>query len=132
MEAVQQAGGGSMTRTCDNCTEQTTDATRARCTTCACALPTPKPVASTDLLGEAILKPEGSMAYVRRVYDVPAKRGARVVYRGETRVKRGTITSAKYGRIFVRMDGDKHSGLYHPTWEIEIVQPNNYYQVDSP
>ena len=28
-----------MTRTCDNCTEQTTDATMARCTTCACALP---------------------------------------------------------------------------------------------
>jgi hypothetical protein len=28
-----------MTRTCDNCKEHTTDATRTFCTTCACALP---------------------------------------------------------------------------------------------
>jgi len=64
------------------------------------------------------------MEYVRRVYGVPAKRGARVKYRGEPRVKRGTITSANHGRIFIRMDGDNHSGPYHPTWEIEYLPPN--------
>jgi hypothetical protein len=38
-----------MTRTCDNCKEHTTDATRTFCTTCGYGMPTPKPVASTDL-----------------------------------------------------------------------------------
>ena len=61
-----------------------------------------------------------SIAYIREHYGVPAKVGRRVRYtwRGE---RYGTIvgTSGQYLRI--RLDGEKRSGLYHPTWEVEYL-----------
>ena len=53
-----------------------------------------------------------SMAYVRRYYGVPARRGARVTYNGRP----GRITSADH-RIRVRFDGDNFSSIIHPTEE---------------
>lgn len=61
------------------------------------------------------------MAYIRRAYSVPAKRGARVEYRGETSPEIGTITGSEGARLRIRMDGHKHTGIYHPTWEMRYL-----------
>lgn len=51
-----------------------------------------------------------SLTYVKEKYGVPAKRGMRVLtYRGE-----GTVTCGDGAYVRVRVDGDKHSGRYHP------------------
>lgn len=55
------------------------------------------------------------MDYIRRFYGVPAKRGRRVRFKGVP----GTITGSCNARLRIRLDGDKRSGVYHPTWEIE-------------
>jgi len=60
----------------------------------------------------------GGMAWIRKTYDVPAKRGMRVLYTGNGRHDYGTITSARDGRIYVLIDGDKHPGHYHPKWKM--------------
>lgn len=67
----------------------------------------------------APLSCSAGMAYVRRVYGVPAKRGMKVKYHGDRRVKRGVITSASGGRLRVRIDGERESRRYHPTWEMQ-------------
>ena len=56
-----------------------------------------------------------SMAYIRRHYAVPAKRGMRVVANRET----GTITGSTGARLRIRIDGQRRAGLYHPTWRIQ-------------
>lgn len=62
-----------------------------------------------------------SMEYIRNAYRVPAKRGARVQYTGEKRPTLGTITGSEGARLRIRMDGEKHTGIYHPTWEIRYL-----------
>lgn len=63
-----------------------------------------------------------SMAYIRKFYGVPAKRGARVEYTGGNVPVTGTIVgSDNSGRLRVRMDGKSHAGIYHPTWEIRYL-----------
>lgn len=63
------------------------------------------------------------MKYIREHYGVPAKRGARVLYRkGHNQEGIGTITSARGARIMIRMDGQNRSGPYHPTWEMEYLE----------
>lgn len=64
-----------------------------------------------------------SMAWVRKNYRVPAKRGMRVIYTGEGKDKpeHGTITSATNGRVNIRLDGHKHSYPFHPTWELSYL-----------
>lgn len=66
-----------------------------------------------------------SMAWVRKSYGVPAKRGARVRYTGEGRDKPeyGTITGTRSGHLLIRLDGVKISFPFHPTWELEYLQP---------
>lgn len=61
------------------------------------------------------------MQYIRDSYGVPARRGGRVVYTGGARTTTGTITSAAGARLRVRMDGDKRSGIYHPTREMRYL-----------
>ena len=58
------------------------------------------------------------MEWVRKAYSVPAKRGGRVEYTGSGKSWLGTITSAQGGRLRIRMDGQKRSRRFHPTWEI--------------
>lgn len=53
-------------------------------------------------------------AYVRKRYGVPAKRGRRVVANG----KPGVITRSAGHYIRVRLDGEKRSGYWHPTWHM--------------
>ncbi len=57
------------------------------------------------------------MDYIRRYYNVPAKRGSRVRFKG----KLGTITGSRYAYLRIRLDSEKSSRLYHPTWEIEYL-----------
>lgn len=56
-----------------------------------------------------------SLDYVRWKYGVPAKRGMRVRADG----KLGTITNGDGQYIRVRIDGEKQSGSWHPTWNME-------------
>lgn len=56
-------------------------------------------------------------AYVRERYGVPAKRGMRVIADG----KPGVITSSAGNYIRVRLDDEKHSGYWHPTWHMEYL-----------
>lgn len=61
------------------------------------------------------------MQYIRDSYGVPARRSGRVVYTGGARATAGTITSAAGARLRIRMDGDKHAGIYHPTWAMRYL-----------
>ncbi len=62
-----------------------------------------------------------SLRYIRRYYEVPAHRGARVEYIGHQDAKQGTVVGSAGARIRVRMDGEKHTGIYHPTWEMRYL-----------
>jgi hypothetical protein len=62
-----------------------------------------------------------SLDYIRKTYGVPAKRGARVEYSGGKSPLFGTITGSRSAYIRVRLDGDKTSKPFHPTWEIRYL-----------
>lgn len=62
-----------------------------------------------------------SMAWIRKSYAVPARRGARVRYAGSGKSELGTITSARGGQLWIRLDGAKHPLPFHPTWELEYL-----------
>ena len=68
-----------------------------------------------------------SMDYIRKRYGVPAKRGGRVRYIGNPDGKPvdGTITGAVAGtmHLYVRLDGNKRSYHFHPTWKLEYLEP---------
>lgn len=57
------------------------------------------------------------MAYIRKTYGVPARRGVRVEYTGGGYGEFGTIISAKY-RLRVKLDYDGSIVHLHPTWMI--------------
>lgn len=62
-----------------------------------------------------------SMAWIRKYYGVPAKRGGRVEYTGEGYPELGTITSATNGRLNVRLDRFKCPMPFHPTWKLRYL-----------
>lgn len=64
-----------------------------------------------------------SMARVRKLYCVPAKRGMRVRYTGEGQDKPelGTITGTRGHLLCIRLDGYKISHIFHPAWELEYL-----------
>ena len=63
-----------------------------------------------------------SMRWIRKHYAVPhAKRGARVRYTGCGKNELGTITSARGGQLWIRLDGAKQALPFHPTWELEYL-----------
>lgn len=63
------------------------------------------------------------MQYIREAYGVPAKRGGRVEYSGAGRKGLlGTITGSKGARLLIRLDGNKHSHIFHPTWEMRYLE----------
>jgi hypothetical protein len=62
-----------------------------------------------------------SMEYIRKTYNVPAKRGARIRFQGR---KVGRILSARGPHLRVQWDGlPRRTGLIHPTWAVEYL-PN--------
>ncbi len=55
-----------------------------------------------------------SLDWVKKYYDLPfIKRGMRVQADGQM----GTVTSGYGSYVRVRLDGEKRSDIYHPTWE---------------
>lgn len=62
-----------------------------------------------------------SMEWVRKRYNVPAKRGGRVHYTGCSKDQLGTITGTNGGHLLIRLDGLKISHPFHPTWELEYL-----------
>lgn len=69
-------------------------------------------------------KKKMSMAYIRKTYGVPAKRGGRVEYTGEGRAEYGTIKSANGAHLAIKLDGVKHTMPFHPTWCLRYLPPN--------
>ena len=61
------------------------------------------------------------MEYIRDTYGVPAKRGGRVEYRGGAEIQTGTITGSDGHYLRIRIDGEKHSGNYHPAWAMRFL-----------
>jgi hypothetical protein len=58
-----------------------------------------------------------SMEYIRKSYNVPAKRGMRVIANTEP----GVITGSDGHYLRVRLDIMNRSLRYHPTWEITYL-----------
>jgi hypothetical protein len=63
-----------------------------------------------------------SMAYIRRHYGVPAKRGARIEYAAFEQPKPGTIVGSKGAHLRIRLDGQKRIRTYHPTFLIKYLE----------
>lgn len=59
-----------------------------------------------------------SLDYIRRHYDVPAKRGQRVIVDGHP----GRIVGARGPHLRVRFDGQTRTVPCHPTWRVEYQQ----------
>jgi hypothetical protein len=59
-----------------------------------------------------------SLDYIRKTYSVPAFRGRRIRYRSGPE---GVITGSNGAYLRVKLDGDNHPGLFHPTWKIEYL-----------
>lgn len=66
-----------------------------------------------------------SLDYIRNQYGVPAKKGARVEYTGDRSkgTQLGVVTGAQGGHVLIRIDGEKASLPYHPTWELKYLTP---------
>jgi hypothetical protein len=67
------------------------------------------------------------MAYIRRYYAVPAKRGMRVAVDGRT----GVIVGARYAYLRVRFDDDHSVGVAHPTWRVTYQDQQDQIPVKS-
>ena len=64
------------------------------------------------------MRKPGGMEYIRKMYNVPAKRGGRIRSQG---CDTGTIVAAKIGYLHVRFDGQKQIARLHPTWLVEYL-----------
>lgn len=62
-----------------------------------------------------------SIEYIRDTYDVPAKRGTRVLYTGGGKKEYGTIRGARGVHLMIKLDGNKHAMPFHPTWKLEYL-----------
>ena len=60
-----------------------------------------------------------AIATIREYRHVPAKRGMRIFHSHNGRY--GTILGSRGGYLRIRLDGDKHPGNYHPTWELDYM-----------
>jgi hypothetical protein len=63
-----------------------------------------------------------SFEYIRKYYGVPAKRGMKVIADGDL----VEITGAKGAYLRIRLNGEKNSRTYHPTWEIQYLKISNH------
>ena len=67
------------------------------------------------------------MEYIRKYYQVPVKRGMKVIANG----KSGEITSARGAYLKIRIEGEKKPIIYHPTWEIQYITDNYIGEVGT-
>ncbi|CAM5420068.1 hypothetical protein ATER59S_02381 [Aquamicrobium terrae] len=61
------------------------------------------------------------MEWICKTYNVPAKRGGRVIYSGNGKDEYGTIVSASGGYLNIRLDSAKHAAPFHPTWKLRYL-----------
>lgn len=61
-----------------------------------------------------------SMEYIRKTYNVPAKRGGKIkwLYHSFTD---GIITGSKGACLRIKLATETRSKLFHPTWMIEYL-----------
>jgi len=52
--------------------------------------------------------------YLAKHRKLHVKRGQRVLFEG----KPGKVTDLRGGDVLIRLDGEKHSERYHPTWHL--------------
>lgn len=69
---------------------------------------------------------DGAMEYIRRTYNVPAKRGGRVAYQDPDKAHNrfeGTIVSAENGYLRIRKDGESRTypAPFHPQWGLTYL-----------
>ena len=63
-----------------------------------------------------------TMYYIRKRYQVPAKRGRRVEYMAsDGEIMLGVITGSLNSRLRVRLDGAKKSYFFHPTYKLHYL-----------
>jgi hypothetical protein len=58
-----------------------------------------------------------SLEYIREVYNVPARRGMKVIAHG----RNGIIVGAKGPHLRIKIQGEKNILSFHPTWEMEYL-----------
>jgi hypothetical protein len=58
-----------------------------------------------------------SLEYIREVYNVPARRGMKVIAHGQN----GIIVGAKGPHLRIRIEGEKNILSFHPTSEMEYL-----------
>jgi hypothetical protein len=63
-----------------------------------------------------------SMEYIRKTYNIPAKRGKRIRFHGHD----GVITGSLGCRLRARFGGIS-TALLHPTWDIEYLPDEENY-----
>jgi hypothetical protein len=62
-----------------------------------------------------------NIAYLRNAYGIPAKKGMRVKLKKayfNIPSDGGVITGAKHAYLRIRVDGEKHSRFFHPTYGV--------------
>lgn len=62
-----------------------------------------------------------SLEYIRRYYDVPAKRGVRVQFNGYGCPLQGVIVGSSDTSLQVRWDNGTKVVCLHPTWMVEYL-----------
>ena len=64
------------------------------------------------------------LKYIRGAYKVPAFRGARVEYMASSdgELMQGTITGSAGQHLRVRLDGNKQSSRFHPTYNLIYLE----------
>ena len=68
----------------------------------------------------------GRMASVRRMYGVPARRGAEIVYSGYGFPIAGRIISCDGSHLYMRANDGRRVGPLHPTWAIDYGDHRDY------
>jgi hypothetical protein len=65
-------------------------------------------------MGDHVQEGDMSLPYIRRTYNVPARRGARVQYGDSEHAVQGTIVGSRDARLRIRWDGSDLVLTYHP------------------
>jgi len=59
-----------------------------------------------------------SIEYIRKQYNVPAKRGGRITYQGQP----ATIVGSRNTYLVIKIDGEDKTKTIHPTWEVVYME----------
>jgi hypothetical protein len=66
-----------------------------------------------------------SLQWIRDNYGVPAKRGGQIIFEWPPEAHRpGTIVGSTGPHLKVRLVGDKHTSVLHPTWNVTYLDTN--------